>query len=830
MPRRTSARAVCGRTSDVAAQTADDMLAGGDMLGALVCIQHAVVLRPDSTPLLVGMADVLGASDRVEEAAAGYDRALRLQPFSAEIYHRLGHMHGRREETATALAAFDAASQLAPDFAENLHALAVCHSLLYDWAASERALQRSIRIRPTLTSVHFDLALAQQQLKKPLDALKHYNAYLAAGNDIGDLQHVQTLANRASTLADLDRSKEAVRSYEAALKLAPAFPEVYANLAILHNSASRPDLALAALAAGRALAPTYSQMHLNHGLTLKQERRYDEAATAFGEAVRLDPLEAHDALGHVTFARKRSSNWRGWEVLMHDAQKVWRAGQGGRSWDPLYGLALPLRLPMVRQMAMDRGAQIATEAQNRMLQMQQQSAWPLAKRTAGLQTLRVGYLSADYGLTAVGGTMRGFFSRHARQPDKHFDVFAFSVKRGDESDLYEEVVRAVDLSLARFQVHDGGSFAFTHFPGDRSAREQISRLGSDRGAERVAPRRFVDLSVAHSLHAAGAALTAAQLHVLVDLNGYTDGERAEIHMLKPAPVTMHAIGYPATMGSEYVRYILADKQAALPAPQAHLALTERLVLLPHCYLVNGHRDISEYAPPPAEDSPKSPGAGMKLVLINFNQLYKLEPRTLLLFCNILRQRGGRALLWMRRQPQASAPVIEREAMANGIWRGSLVFADYEFDEHENMRRISQAHLSLDTPEYNGHTTGNDMLWSNVPLLSVPGEHLTARMGRSLLAACGSSPGRVDSLRQLQGLAHALAASSLGHAFHRVEYRSIASVTAQPPRPALQRSRRRVRADAFPAVAELQRPQRPKAFPAAAELQVELQVQQASIQP
>ena len=96
---------------------------------------------------------------------------------------------------------------------------------------------------------------------------------------------------------------------------------------------------LSALAAGRALAPTYSQMHLNHGLTLKQERRYDEAATAFGEAVRLDPLEAHDALGHVTFARKRSSNWRGWEVLMHDTQKVWRAGQGGRSWDPLYGLA-----------------------------------------------------------------------------------------------------------------------------------------------------------------------------------------------------------------------------------------------------------------------------------------------------------------------------------------------------------------------------------------------------------------------------------------------------------------------------------------------------------
>lgn len=797
------------------------MFAGGDMLGALVCIQHAVSLRPNSTLLLVGMADVLAAMDRAEEAREGFDRAIRLQPFSAEIYHRLGHMHGHRDETSTALAAFDAASQLAPNWSENLHALAVCHSLLNDWVASERALQRTMKFRPSHTSAHFDLALAQQQLKKPLDALKSYNAYLAAGNAVGDLQHVQALANRASTFADLDRPTEAVRSYEAALKLAPAFPEVYANLAVLHNSANMPDAALEALAAGRALAPTYSQMHLNHGLTLKQARRYSEAAMAFGEAVRLDPLEAHDALGHVTFARKRSSNWRGWEVLMHDTQQVWSAGQGGRSWDPLYGLALPLRLPLVRQMAMDRGAQIAVEALNRMQQVQQQSSWPSASRMAELHTLRVGYLSADYGLTAVGGTMRGFFRRHARQPNKHFDVFAFSLKRGDESDLYAETVRGVDLALARFQVTDGGSFAFTHFPGDRSSREQISRLSSDRGT----PRRFVDLSVARSLHAAGAALAAAQLHVLVDLNGYTDGERAELHMLKPAPVAIHAIGYPATMGSEYVRYILADRQAALPAPHAHLALTERLVLLPHCYLVNGHIDLSEYAPPPAKDAPKSPGAGVKVVLVNFNQLYKLEPRTLLLFCNLLRQSGSRALLWMRRQPSSSARVIEREAMAHGIRRGSLVFADYDFDEHEHLRRISQAHLSLDTPEYNGHTTGNDMLWANVPLLSVPGEHLTARMGRSLLAASGSSPGRVDSLRQLQGLAHtlALAAASFGPAFHRVEYRSIESITSPPlsPRSAVQRSRRRVRADAFPAVAELQRA---KAVPAAAELQVELQVE------
>ena len=137
------------------------------------------------------------------------------------------------------------------------------------------------------------------------------------------------------------------------------------------------------------------------------------------------------------------------------------------------------------------------------------------------------------------------------------------------------------------------------------------------------------------------------------------------------------------------------------------------------------------------------------------------------------------------------------------WNRAL--ADYDYDEQVHMRRIANADLSLDTPEYNGHTTGNDMLWAAVPLLSVPAEHLTARMGASLLAACGVSPGEVRSLRSYQTLAFALATPYTSALQPRAKATSVQAIRqtrgASTESAAAPRSRRRVRRE-FSGVAAL----------------------------
>ena len=52
-----------------------------------------------------------------------------------------------------------------------------------------------------------------------------------------------------------------------------------------------------------------------------------------------------------------------------------------------------------------------------------------------------------------------------------------------------------------------------------------------------------------------------EIHVLVNLNGYTRGARNEIFAARPAPVQMSFMGFAGTLGAEWCDYILADRIA-----------------------------------------------------------------------------------------------------------------------------------------------------------------------------------------------------------------------------------------------------------------------------
>lgn len=56
-------------------------------------------------------------------------------------------------------------------------------------------------------------------------------------------------------------------------------------------------------------------------------------------------------------------------------------------------------------------------------------------------------------------------------------------------------------------------------------------------------------------------ITRDNIHILVNLNGYTRGARNEIFAARPAPVQMSFMGFAGTLGAEWCDYILADKTA-----------------------------------------------------------------------------------------------------------------------------------------------------------------------------------------------------------------------------------------------------------------------------
>ena len=58
-------------------------------------------------------------------------------------------------------------------------------------------------------------------------------------------------------------------------------------------------------------------------------------------------------------------------------------------------------------------------------------------------------------------------------------------------------------------------------------------------------------------------IVSDEVHILVNLNGYTRGARNEIFAARPAPIQMSFMGFAGTLGAEWCDYILAD-QIAIP--------------------------------------------------------------------------------------------------------------------------------------------------------------------------------------------------------------------------------------------------------------------------
>jgi tetratricopeptide (TPR) repeat protein len=55
-----------------------------------------------------------------------------------------------------------------------------------------------------------------------------------------------------------------------------------------------------------------------------------------------------------------------------------------------------------------------------------------------------------------------------------------------------------------------------------------------------------------------------EIHILINLNGYTRGARNEVFAARPAPIQMSFMGFAGTLGAEWCDYLLADDTAVPP--------------------------------------------------------------------------------------------------------------------------------------------------------------------------------------------------------------------------------------------------------------------------
>lgn len=313
---------------------------------------------------------------------------------------------------------------------------------------------------------------------------------------------------------------------------------------------------------------------------------------------------------------------------------------------------------------------------------------------------RLGYVAAEFRDHATAHLAAGLFEQHDRG---RFELFAYSLSRGDGSDYEQRAQAAFDP--------------------------------------------FVDLSAASDVDAARK-IASDGIDILIDLKGYTSGARPGIFARRPAPIQVNYLGYPGSMQAAFIDYLIAD---AIVVPRRHFEwFSESVVWLPGSYQPNDDRQrIDDLTPSRANLG--LPERGM--VYCCFNRSYKIERETFAAWMRILSAVPG-AVLWLLWSNATTETRLRGAAVRAGVDPARLLFAQ-RMPKAEHLARHRVADLFLDTHTVNAHTTGSDALWAGLPLLTWPGETFASRVAASLLEAVGLAELVVSSLADYEATAIAL---------------------------------------------------------------------------
>lgn len=225
-------------------------------------------------------------------------------------------------------------------------------------------------------------------------------------------------------------------------------------------------------------------------------------------------------------------------------------------------------------------------------------------------------------------------------------------------------------------------------------------------------------------------ILADRIDILIDLSGYSRGNRIAVLGRRAAPLQMSWIGYPNTSGLKVMDYRLVDAVTD-PQPAADALCSEKLLRLP--------RVFSVYTPPQDLPPAATPGSGKNgFVFASFNHLLKLNRPLLKTWSAILAAAPDSRLLI--KSQLLDRMTARRDLLADldsvGITADRVELLGRVADSRDHLACYRQADLLLDSFPYNGTTTNCDSYIMGVPVLTITGDSHVSRVTASQLTALG----------------------------------------------------------------------------------------------
>lgn len=651
--------------------------------------------RMDSVTEALEQAEVLLKAGRGAEAEAIAGQAMESDPTSARAWYLIGVARHQQKRAEDALAAMERALALDSELDGARQAGATLLLGLKRPRAALALIEEFARRRPGDVKAMTDAGIVLEEMGDLPAALARYDEALRK-----DPKDFRARLNRGILLSRLGRLDEALRDYQLLVRSYVGSAAAHYNLADILLRLDRYEEALAVSDRALRLAPSDANILMQRGLILAMLERDAEASKSFSQAHAVNGRTAENyRLAAATAAglsegreltedprqirlarlleRQKSCDWADRDRLIRGMQEL--AADLRRAPSHLYDMglyftALSLPLSGMEQLALATG--IAADALARTAE-----AGRVKQSSKRHGKIRLGFISPDFREHPTAQLLWRQLAGHDRS---RFEVFAYSLHRGDGSELSQRIKSSCDTFREVFTLN---------------AQEIAARIALD------------------------------DIDILVDRAGYTDFSRPEVLALRPAPLQVSYLGLPATMGADFIDYRITD-ELTTPRTEAD-CWAEKLAYLPDTlWIYNDKEEIADRVPSRTECGLPERG----FVFCCFNGSYKIDPEVFDIWTRLLQRVPG-SILWLLDAGEAVRRNLQREAASRGVASERLLFAP-RLPRSEHLARHACADLFLDTLHYNAHTTAADALWAGLPVLTCPGRTMASCIGASVVGAAG----------------------------------------------------------------------------------------------
>ena len=475
-------------------------------------------------------------------------------------------------------------------------------------------------------------------------------------------KNYSALNNLGNFFLELKKYPEAIEKYKKALNLNENYTAAIYNLGNAYKAISKYSLALEYYYKAIISNPKFFEAYYDYAELLERTGRIEDALKYYYKLLELNPSHPY-LLGSIVRSKLNICQWESLQLEIDEIKKNLFSKKIINAFDILFITdSLEHQVEVIKQYSEDKFPNIKNK---------------LDFKEDNNGKIKIGYYSSDFSNHPVGYSIVQLFEFHNKEK---FEIYAFYFGK-----KYDETTKKISKHC----------------------------------------EKFIDVSNISDLELINLSKKIG-IHIAINLNGFTKNSRTKVFASRLSPLQINALGYPSTMMTNYMDYIIADKVVVPDKNQKFFK--EKIIYLPFFYHISNdkkkisnknylHKDFNL----PTD----------KFIFCCFNNILKINPYIFNLWMKILKKNEN-TVLWLKSNKKNIIKNLKLEAEKLEINSDRIIFVNRLESSEDYLASYKLADLFLDTFPYNAHVTGSDALYSGLPILTLCGESFASRVGASLL--------------------------------------------------------------------------------------------------